>query len=307
MCVSIIIVNFNTKELLYNCLISIYKQTKDIEFEVIVSDNGSVDGSIKMVQTEFPKVIIIKNGRNIGFGAANNRGLDIAKGEYVFYLNSDTVLLNNAVKVFYDFWENYSEKDKLGAIGCNLLGSNFEMIHSAGNFPDLGSEIKKLLKNNIFIFVKILFHIFKYDCHYLRKIYFKKNKKNPYYGAVDYITGADLFLKNNNYARYDESFFLYYEETNLQYKLFLKGKRRLLIDGPCIQHFQGGSGVRGNVLDIYTSVPVIQNYISAILYFLINNKSGVWIIKLFTIIILSNPYFIRRTYKYIAKVIFLLK
>jgi GT2 family glycosyltransferase len=143
MCVSIIIVNYNTKELLHNCLISIYEQTKDIEFEVIVSDNGSVDGAIQMVQLEFPNVIIIKNNMNIGFGAANNKGLDIARGKYVFYLNSDTVLLNNAVKIFYDFWENYSEKDELGAIGCNLLDGNFETTHSAGSFPCLGGEIKK--------------------------------------------------------------------------------------------------------------------------------------------------------------------
>ena len=104
--VSIIIVNYNTKKLIKNCINSIYKHTKDVDFEIIVSDNGSVDGSVEMIKSEFPNVILIENNANLGFGAANNRGLKIAKGKYIFYLNSDTVLLNNAVKYFFDYWEN---------------------------------------------------------------------------------------------------------------------------------------------------------------------------------------------------------
>ena len=100
--VSIIIVNYNTKDLIKNCIDSIYEQTKDIKFEIIVSDNGSVDGSIEMIKSEFPNVILIENNANLGFGTANNRGLKIAKGKYIFYLNSDTVLLNNAVKLYPD-------------------------------------------------------------------------------------------------------------------------------------------------------------------------------------------------------------
>ena len=103
--VSIIIVNYNTKQLLADCLKSIYEQTNNIDFEVIVSDNGSVDGSIEMLKRDFSQVILIENNANLGFGAANNRGLEVAKGKYIFYLNSDTVLLNNAVKIFFDYLE----------------------------------------------------------------------------------------------------------------------------------------------------------------------------------------------------------
>ena len=95
--VSVIIVNYNTKLLLQNCLDSVYSQTGDIFFEVIVSDNGSTDGSIEMVKVNFPNVILIENNTNLGFGTANNRGLKIAQGKYILYLNSDTVLKNNAV------------------------------------------------------------------------------------------------------------------------------------------------------------------------------------------------------------------
>lgn len=111
--VSVIIVNYNTLDLTRNCLKSIYEQTKDINFEVIVSDNGSVDGSIEMIRQDFPQVVLIENNANLGFGAANNRGLKIARGKYILYLNSDTLLQNNVVKIFYDYWETYENKSEL--------------------------------------------------------------------------------------------------------------------------------------------------------------------------------------------------
>ena len=86
--VSIIIVNYNTRELLRDCLISIYKHTTEINFEVIVSDNGSVDGSIEMLKQDFPQVVLIENNANLGFGRANNRGLAIAKGKCIVYRDS---------------------------------------------------------------------------------------------------------------------------------------------------------------------------------------------------------------------------
>ena len=96
--VSVIIVNYNTKDLLRDCINSVIEQTKNISFEIIVSDNGSSDGSIEMLKAEFPKVIILNNKENLGFGKANNRGAEISNGKYLFLLNSDTVLLNNAIK-----------------------------------------------------------------------------------------------------------------------------------------------------------------------------------------------------------------
>ena len=99
--VSIIIVNYNTKAFLYDCLKSIYEHTSGIEYEIIVSDNGSTDDSLQMISESFPSVKIIDNKKNLGFGAANNRALDIALGKYIFYLNSDTILLNNVTNEFY--------------------------------------------------------------------------------------------------------------------------------------------------------------------------------------------------------------
>ena len=126
--VSIIIVNYNTKDLIKNCINSIYKHTKDVDFEIIVSDNGSVDGSIEMIKSEFPNVILIENGSNLGFGTANNRGLAIAKGKYIFYLIQKTAELLPA-----EIFGTYSMR--LGLVieyatqhGMNTMMTNLEFF-----------------------------------------------------------------------------------------------------------------------------------------------------------------------------------
>lgn len=226
--VSIIIVNYNTKELTRNCLKSIYEHTYDIDFEVIVSDNGSTDGSIEMIKSEFPQVILIENKVNLGFGAANNRGLKIAKGKYVFYLNSDTILLNNAVKMFFDYWENSPEKETIGALGGVLLDENMQTTHSGGVFPNPWNTQKRFFKQVI-------------SCYVYRFIPHKPPKEIVNAGEIDYVTGADLFMQNNADAIFDEWYFMYCEEVDLQKSLHLKGKRSYIINGPRIIHMAGAS------------------------------------------------------------------
>ena len=254
--VSIIIVNYNTCNLTRNCLRSVFEQTKDIDFEVIVSDNGSKDRSIEMIKQEFPQVILIENNANLGFGAANNRGLKIAKGKYIFYLNSDTILLNNAVKIFFDYWENSPEKDKIGALGANLLNEKGEVIHSYGEFP--------IARNEVMRFVCRFFVIIM--C-WLLKIYPKRKtiKYSKYIGKVEYVTGADLFMKNDKNCIYDERYFLYYEETDIQWKLMKQKLDRIIIDGPEIVHLEGKSYTKINsFLEHYLSFGNIQSQLSRI-------------------------------------------
>lgn len=235
--VSIIIVNYNTRNLIRNCLVSIYQHTCGISFEVIVSDNGSTDGSLETIKREFPQVLLIENNANLGFGAANNKALSIAKGKYVFYLNSDTVLLNNAVKIFYDFWENSSNKEKIGAVGGVLLDEKLETIHSGSFFPTYKSICRTALNTLIFHWIKSFVKIFGLQQWYLNKKRAISLKENVIVGETDgYVTGADLFMLNNEYAKFDENFFMYYEETDMQLKLKEAGYKRFIIDGPKIQH-----------------------------------------------------------------------
>lgn len=263
--VSIIIVNYNTCSLTRNCLNSVFEHTKAIDFEVIVSDNGSKDGSIEMIKTEFPQVILIENNDNLGFGAANNRGLRIAKGKYIFYLNSDTILLNNSVKIFYDYWEKSAQKDTIGALGANLLNQSGEIIHSYGIFP----RIHKTIRYTFSKYYNVLKRCF---CKTQSR---RINNSVAKYGTVEYITGADLFVKNNNNAYYDERYFLYFEEVDLQYKMYKKNLDRLIIDGPRIIHLAGGSDnkAKDGRLEDFISFGMTNYELSKIKYYKYNRST----------------------------------
>lgn len=298
--ISIIIVNYNTKSLLHDCLTSIYSLTADITFEVIVSDNGSKDGSIEMLKTDFPQVILIENNTNLGFGAANNRALDIAKGKYIFYLNSDTILLNNAPKILYDFWENYSDKQSLGAIGGNLLDKDNNIIHSYGQFAGFSLSIKQLSKMIITNFILSVFYIL----HTSPSRFAHSDKSSFYTGEVDYITGADLFLLNDKSARFDENFFLYFEEADLQRQLQLQNKKRIIIDGPKIQHLCGGSAGSDFSIKRKASYGRIQFEISRIKFLKKYNSNSflLFICKLLVTLNWINPFLIKQTKKYIKQI-----
>lgn len=262
--VSIIIVNYNTKDLTRNCLKSVFEQTKDISFEVIVSDNGSTDGSLEMIKSEFPQVVLIENNENLGFGAANNRGLKIAKGKYIFYLNSDTVLLNNAVKIFFDYWENSPEKEKIGALGGVLQDEKGNLIHSGGEFPKYKSICKERFSELVHSYTKYLLIKLHLDMIYQ---FLRKEIKNERIvsGVVDYVTGADLFMLNDRFAKFDERFVLYYEETDLQKNLYNQtGKKSFLIDEPKIIHLLH----KGRIEKIkFETFSTFHNKVSSVLYF----------------------------------------
>ena len=140
--VSVIIVNYNTLHVIKPCIDSIVMQTQDIDYEIIVVDNGSDDGSIEALSAD-PRITFIPTGKNLGFGKANNRGIASAKGDYLFFLNADTLLKNNAIKMFYDFAISY--QGRLGALGCILEDLQGNRIHSYEHFPHMKDDLEKLL------------------------------------------------------------------------------------------------------------------------------------------------------------------
>ena len=101
--VSVIIVNYNTCNLVKKCVASIFEKTKNVSFEVIVVDNNSKDGSVEAIIDEFPRVRVFPLKENIGFGKANNIGVKHAKGRFVFFLNSDSFLLNDAISILVNY------------------------------------------------------------------------------------------------------------------------------------------------------------------------------------------------------------
>lgn len=230
--VSVIIVNYNTLHVLRPCLDSIIEQTIGIDYEIIVVDNGSTDGSIEALSAD-SRVTFIPTGENLGFGRGNNKGLEQANGKYIFFLNSDTLLKNNAIKMLYDFAEQY--QGKLGALGCILEDRQGDRIHSYGQFPKMGNDFKK------FLWIPILKGLRLY---HLPAIEYPKQ-----WMKVDYITGADLFVSRqvlDTCGAFHPAFFMYFEESEMEHRFHLHGYDNVLMNGPQIVHLEGEGGKTGN-------------------------------------------------------------
>jgi len=232
--VSIILVNYNTKDLTSQCIESIFKQTRDVDFEVILVDNDSKDGSKEIFQKD-SRIKFIESGGNLGFGKANNLGIEQATGRYIFFLNSDTILLNNAVKILMDFYDAHNKDMHLGGIGCQLINKNGEIIHSGNYFPDW----KENLEVGLLGFVDTLKHRPKRQ---IKDVPLLQSPFSPY--KIDYVTGADLFVGKNiidKYGAFDPDFFMYYEESEMEHRWCVHGYSNYLIDGPKIVHLVGQS------------------------------------------------------------------
>lgn len=120
--ISIVIVNFNVKELILNCIKSILlNRNKEIGIEIIVVDNASVDGSVSEIRKQFPEVLLIENKENLGFSAANNQGMRLAKGEFIFLLNPDTEIIGDAIYALYDFLK---KNKSFSVVGPQLLNTD---------------------------------------------------------------------------------------------------------------------------------------------------------------------------------------
>ena len=138
---SISIVSWNVKDLLEACLKSIYDTTDGISFEVFVSDNGSTDGTIKMIKENFPQVKLIENGANIGFTKANNKVIRKAQGRYVILLNSDTVVTPGSLATLVKFMDGHPEA---GAVGPKLEYPDGSPQPSCRSFPTLETEFYRI-------------------------------------------------------------------------------------------------------------------------------------------------------------------
>lgn len=216
--VSVIIINYNTCQMTSECIDSILSHTSGIEYEIILVDNASTDGSKEFFEKD-KRVRYIYSKTNRGFGAGNNLGVKNASGKYIFLLNSDTLLKNNAIKMLYDFSESQSASCVCGAW---LINRDGKPTVSEIDFPrmTISEFIADKLSGN------------KKKCH--------SGNKN-----VDVVCGAAMFLPKHVYDcenGFDEQIFMYGEEVELQYRLKKSGISRIIIDGPEIIHFGGGSG-----------------------------------------------------------------
>ncbi|MDI6775819.1 MAG: glycosyltransferase family 2 protein [Syntrophales bacterium] len=223
--ISIIIVNWNTKDLLRNCLASICETVRDITREIIVVDNGSGDGSVEMLREKFPRVHVIKNTENRGFGAANNQGLRIMTGRYALLLNSDTILTENAVYELFSFMEAHPE----AAMACGqLLHANGSKQNSIAAFP----RLLTLLTN-----VTLLEYV--WPKRFPSKRYAWKEPLE-----VDSGIGACLMVRKkaiDEVGMFDERYFFFFEETDWAYQMRSAGWKIFHVPSAFIYHLQGQS------------------------------------------------------------------
>lgn len=219
---SIIIVNYNTKELTRDCIHSVMHHFTPQAYEIIVVDNQSADGSVDFLRQLFPNIRIIANEKNLGFGTANNIGVSKAVGEFIFLLNSDTIVTYNILEKFIAFYRQ-NQQLKPGVLGSLLLSPDKAVVHSFGNFPaPLGSTIKGN-KTEAFVFGKI---------------------ESNYYAAVDIVVGANMFMETavfNSFAGFDNNIFLYEEELELQYRMQKSGYMAMVLNEKGIIHLEGKS------------------------------------------------------------------
>lgn len=234
---SVVIVNYNVKYFLEQCLHSVEAAIKGIDAEVFVVDNNSVDGSVEMVREKFPDVKLIANTVNTGFSVANNQAIKVASGEYILLLNPDTVVELDTFSKSVEFMDAHPDAGGLG----------IKMVDGSGRFLP---ESKRGLPTPAVAFYKIfglsaLFpksRIFgQYHLGYL------DNEKTH---VVDVLAGAYMMLRRETLEKtglLDETFFMYGEDIDLSYRITKSGYKNYYFPGARIIHYKGESTKKSSI------------------------------------------------------------
>lgn len=237
---SIIIVNYNVKYYLEQCLDSIIKAAKGLDFEVIIADNNSNDNSIAYLKAIYPNFIYIENKENLGFAKANNKAINLASGEYVMLLNPDTILGESTLRDCIVFMDKNLD---VGATGV-------KMIHSTGRFA---LESRRGVPTPFTSFCKMagLCNLFpksktfgKYYMQYL-------DPESP--SEIEIISGACMFIRKcvlEKCGLLDEDFFMYGEDIDLSYRLLKTGNKNYYLP-TTILHYKGESTEKTSYRYVY--------------------------------------------------------
>lgn len=224
--VSIILVNYNTKELTSACIDSILMHTHGCSYEILLVDNASTDGSRERFEND-RRVRYFYQTENLGFGKANNIGFKEAKGRYLICLNTDTLLVEDSISKMYSLME----KNGIEVLGVKLINKEGSMMHSYGTFtPSVWWELY-------------------YGCYpfgILVNMYYKIKLLLNKVVSVGYITGADLMISKeviDKCGMFDPDFFMYFEEAEMQRRFKAKGYKSYYFPGTQIIHLEGKSNM----------------------------------------------------------------
>lgn len=231
---SIIIVNYNVKEFLEQCLISVQKALKGISAEVLVIDNSSSDGSAEMLRQKFPDVQLTVNPKNVGFAKASNQGLQIAGGQFIALLNPDTLVQEDTFSKMLEF---FSDRPKTGVLGCKILNPDGSLqLACRRSFPKPWIAFTKLSGLSYLFPKSKLFG--KYNLTYL-------DPDDSH--EVDAISGSFMMIRCEvleDVGDLDESFFMYGEDLDWCFRAREKGWKVVYFPGTQIVHFKGESSKR---------------------------------------------------------------
>ncbi len=227
---SVIIVNWNVKQLLSACLRSLLTGEQGVELEIIIIDNQSTDGSVAMIQQEFPSVTLIASEKNLGFAAANNIGLQRATGEYCILLNPDTVVPAGSLKAMVDYLEAHSE---VGIVGPHIINPDGTTQPSVRGNPTGYNQLFVILKQiNVLPWLPSLHSYLRRDFDYAQT------------QPVDQLMGAALMFPKSLLAKIgllDEQFFLWFEEIDYCLRTKQAGLQIIYLATSQIIHYGGAS------------------------------------------------------------------
>lgn len=226
---SILVVNWNVRDLLRRCLQSILANLPACQLEIIVVDNGSTDGSVEMVRTEFPQVHLIANPDNRGFPVANNQGLAVARGRYVLLLNPDTEVVGNALETMVAFADAHPD---VGVVGPMLLNPDGTVQSSRRRFPTLLTAVFEST------------WLQPYAPRRLLARYYVLDRPDDEVQDVDWVTGAALMARREAIEQVgplDEGFFMYSEELDWCRRFREAGWRVVYLPTARVIHYGGKS------------------------------------------------------------------
>jgi O-antigen biosynthesis protein len=235
--VSIVIVNYNVKYFLEQCLYSLCKSLQDIAAEVIVVDNNSTDGSTTYLKERFPEAVFIENKRNEGFSKACNQGAQIARGDFILFLNPDTILPEDCISKCIHF---LNSNNNAGALGVRMIDGQGKFLkESKRSFPSPLTSLFKLFGLSRLFPTSKLFA--KYHLGHLEEL--KTNE-------VDVLAGAFMMIKKEvgqKVGLFDEQFFMYGEDIDLSYRIQQAEYKNYYFADTTIIHFKGESTRRGSL------------------------------------------------------------
>lgn len=229
---SIIIVSWNVEKYLVNCLSSIEKNRPSVEYEIIVVDNASTDGIVDRIRRDFPNVCLVENISNIGFAAANNQGIEMAKGQYLFLLNPDTIVHPDAMDSLTKYLD---EHEDVGACGPKLVREDGSLYILNGSDPTVRS----------LLYGKTIFRslgIFRGHYKKLKNRKYDFNKQTQF----DQLSGSAIMVRKSvitEIGMMDENFFLYFEDVDLCVRLRKAGWKLVYVPDAVITHIGGRSSV----------------------------------------------------------------